>query len=103
MTIYIYRWKIKSGSESQFEKKWLLVTKSMQNECGSYGSRLHVNESGMYLAYAQWPDSATREKCELGLDALQGLRAMTQTIEEHFPVEKFEVKSDHLLLRRAKI
>lgn len=44
MTIFLFRWKIKPGKEKQYEKNWSIVTKAILDECGSYGSRLHIAE-----------------------------------------------------------
>lgn len=53
MTIFLYRWKIKPEKEQQFESSWAIVTKAILDECGSYGSRLHIAENGEYVGYAQ--------------------------------------------------
>ena len=54
MTIFLYRWKIKPGKQKQFEDNWSLVTMAIREQCGSYGSRLHLAANGEYLGYAQW-------------------------------------------------
>ncbi len=33
MVIYLYRWKIKSGKEKQFEENWAIVTEAILKEC----------------------------------------------------------------------
>ncbi len=98
ITIFFYRWKIKPGYEKQFEENWALVTKAIREQCGSYGSRLHVAENGDYVGYAQWPDVETRERCELdsSLSTARGL--MRDAIEYSYPDERFEVKIDLLSL-----
>ncbi len=35
MTIFLYRWKIKSGKENQFEKNWAAVTKAAHAAIGT--------------------------------------------------------------------
>lgn len=96
MTIFFYRWKIKPGKAKQFEDNWAAVTRSIREQCGSYGSRLHLAENGDYIGYAQWPDTDTREACKL--DSLSsGARVlMRDAIEHSYPDEKFGVKIDLL-------
>lgn len=53
MTIFLYRWKIKPGKEKQFEDNWATVTRAIREQCGSYGSRLHLANNGEYIGYAQ--------------------------------------------------
>ena len=94
MTIYLYRWKIKPGMQKQFEESWSYVTKAIKEQCGSYGSRLHLAPNGDYVSYAQWPDINTREKCELDESSLDARKLMSEAIEISYPVEILEVKSD---------
>lgn len=58
----IYRWKIRSGKENQFEKAWIEATQLIRDHRGGLGSRLHHCQDGTFLAYAQWPDRETWEK-----------------------------------------
>ena len=83
--------------ESQFEKNWSIVTEAIWNECGSYGSRLHLAENGEYVGYAQRPDVATREKCELSEASVQARQLMRDAIEHSYPDQLLEVKSDFLV------
>lgn len=94
MTIFMYRWKIKPGKQKQFEENWSIVTKAIRKQCGSYGSRLHLAPNGEYVGYAQWPDVATREKCELDVSCLQARKFMSEAIEISYPDQCLEVKSD---------
>lgn len=64
MFAIIYRWRVEPGKEEQFADAWARVTRSIHRSCGSYGSRLHRAEDGTWVAYARWPDAATREACE---------------------------------------
>lgn len=94
MTIFLYRWKVKSGKEIQFEESWSIVTKAMREQCGSYGSRLHVAMNGDYISYAQWPDARTREKCELAPVLLSARASMQEAIEFAYPSDCLVVKED---------
>jgi hypothetical protein len=64
MFVAIYRWRLRPGMESQFVDGWERVTRAIYGQCGSYGSRLHKCEDGTWLAYARWPDAATRDRCD---------------------------------------
>jgi len=97
MIIFLYRWKIKSGKEIQFEKNWAIVTKAILDECGSYGSRLHLSDTGEYVGYAQWPDAETREKCELSDASKAARELMRDAIESSYPDQKLNIKADFLV------
>jgi heme-degrading monooxygenase HmoA len=53
MMAYLYRWQIKAGKEKQFAENWATVTKAIREQCGSYGSRLHLANNGECVGYAQ--------------------------------------------------
>lgn len=97
MTIFLYRWKIKPDKQKQFEENWSTVTKAISEQCGSYGSRLHLAANGEYVGYAQWPDIATREKCELDESSSEARKLMREAIEISYPDECLQVKSDLLV------
>ncbi len=102
MTIFLYRWKIKPDKQQQFEKNWSIVTKAIRNQCGSYGSRLHLAANGEYVGYAQWPNKVAREKCELDDSAQDARKLMWEAIEISYPDECLEVKSDLLVFLDIK-
>ncbi|WP_419835595.1 antibiotic biosynthesis monooxygenase family protein [Endozoicomonas atrinae] len=57
MFIAVYEFEIKAGTEAEFRKAWLEVTKVIYQQCGSFGSRLHTSDdSNILVGYAQWPD-----------------------------------------------
>lgn len=97
MTIFLYRWKIKPGKEKQFEENWALVTKAIREQCGSYGSRLHIAENGEYVGYAQWPDTKSREACELSPSSAGARVLMREAVELSYPDQQFAVKNDLLI------
>lgn len=97
MIIFLYRWKIKAGKEIQFAENWAVVTKAILNECGSYGSRLHLAENGEYVGYAQWPNIETREMCELSEASLEARKLMRDAIEHSYPDQKLTIQSDFLV------
>ena len=55
----IYKFKVKSGLEESFINSWSALTKLIYQFEGSYGSRLHKESEGHYIAYAMWPDKDT--------------------------------------------
>ena len=59
MFAVIYRFNVHPGKEVEFEDAWEHLTKLILEYEGSLGSRLHRNENGEYIAYAQWPDRET--------------------------------------------
>ncbi len=98
MVIFLYRWKIKSGKERQFEDNWAIVTKAIRKECGSYGSRLHLAENNEYVGYAQWPNLETREKCELmDSSSADARKLMREAVEFSYPDQMLKIKSDLLV------
>jgi hypothetical protein len=94
MFAVIYRWKLKRDHEEQFAWAWDRVTRAIHSKCGSYGSRLHRCGDGLWLAYALWPDSATRDACR-GADD-EGVRQMQEAAEELVETIECEVIRDLL-------
>jgi hypothetical protein len=98
LIVFLYRWKIKPGREKQFEENWAIVTEAIKKDCGSYGSRLHLAENNEYVGYAQWPDSETRDRCELlDLSSIEARKLMRDAIEYSFPDQMLRIKSDYLI------
>jgi hypothetical protein len=59
MFVIIYRWRLHPGREAAFERAWAQLTELFKQLRGGLGSRLHRTDSGLYIAYAQWPDRET--------------------------------------------
>jgi hypothetical protein len=55
-----FEWRIKPGSEAEFERLWSLGTEALREQ-GSLGSALFKSDSGRYHGFARWPDLATRD------------------------------------------
>lgn len=94
MFVAIYRWRLRPGMESQFVDGWERVTKAIYAACGSYGSRLHRCEDGTWLAYARWPDVATRERCNHMEQ--EGRHLMRDAVAEDFEDIEATIFSDLL-------
>jgi len=98
MIVYLYRWRIKKDKEKQFKESWEKVTLAMREHCGSFGSRLHVSDDGIYVGYAQWPDNDTRNKCEINLPEIENARLlMKDAVEEGLPTMCLEIEADLLI------
>lgn len=59
MFIVIYSFKVKEGREKEFRALWAGLTSQIYKYEGSLGSRLHLSDEGIFIAYAQWPDRKT--------------------------------------------
>lgn len=58
------------------------VTAAIHTTCNSYGSRLHKCQDRTWLAYARWPDAATRDRCEHR--EIEGQRLMREAVAENY-------------------
>ncbi|MDT0278384.1 antibiotic biosynthesis monooxygenase [Blastococcus goldschmidtiae] len=94
MFAVLYRWRIDPDREDAFRQGWELVTRAIHRSCGSHGSRLHRADDGTWIAYALWPDAATRERCDHAED--EGRRLMAEAVVERFPETTMTVASDLL-------
>lgn len=56
MFIVIYKFEVIQGQELAFEAEWERLTHAFMNYADGLGSRLHKDDRGNYIAYAQWPD-----------------------------------------------
>lgn len=59
MFVVVYWWRAHPGKEEQFRAAWRRGTEHITRLYGSYGSRLHQERDGRFVAYAEWPDEAT--------------------------------------------
>ncbi|BBN81836.1 hypothetical protein PA25_18210 [Pseudoalteromonas sp. A25] len=104
MFIVMIEFVVKEGCEKQFIEKWTKVTQGIYLFKGALGSRLHRNENGELIAYAQWPNRETWEKSneivmsehyeeerKLMFDALN--------VEETKIIYKMEIEKDYLQIR----
>lgn len=96
MLIALYRWKIKPEFEQQFIDRWSEITVYYSENHGSFGSRLHRGNDGLFYGYAMWPSTEQREKAfETGVEH-PARSGMVEAIEESFPEVILEVEADHL-------
>jgi quinol monooxygenase YgiN len=67
MFIVIYKFEVEKGLEKDFEEEWAELTHAFINYANGLGSRLHKDEQGNYVAYAQWPDQETWKEARIKL------------------------------------
>ncbi len=94
MYALVYRWRLKPGEEQSFAAAWASMTDTIQEQCGSFGSRLHSCEDGTWIAYAVWPDAATFEACSPHNPAAG--EAMAAAVSENFEPFRLTVVDDRL-------
>ena len=99
MYAVIYQFDVIPDREKDFERTWQLATESFIAHAGGLGSRLHKNEAGNYIAYAQWPDKISWESArqKLPKTALENLQRMNAYCEKISILSNMEVKKDLLL------
>ncbi|MDC6404642.1 MULTISPECIES: antibiotic biosynthesis monooxygenase family protein [Maribacter] len=97
----IYKFNVTEGFESDFEIAWKKLTEAFMTYSGGLGSRLHKDEVGNYMAYAQWPDKETWEKARKKLPETTDelIQAMKKSCEStdvlfHLDVTKDLLKKD---------
>jgi hypothetical protein len=61
MYSYLIEFSVKAGYEEDFIEHWGRLTEYIHREFEGLGSRLHKTPDGQYIAYAQWPDSDSRD------------------------------------------
>ena len=94
----IYRFRLRVGSEGAFIQGWSRMTEAIREHRGGLGSRLHIDDDGWYIAYAQWPDRETWEYAREQPDAdSDAARIMTDAIEERLPPILMDAKIDLLV------
>lgn len=101
MIVFLYRWKIRPGFETQFAENWAIVTTAIRDQCGSFGSRLHLASNGDHVGYAQWPDLTTKASCKLDTAAVEARARMREAIEISFKEEQLKVLTDLLVMEKV--
>lgn len=94
MFVVIYRWHLHEGREEQFVEAWSAMTRSIREQCGSFGSRLHRDDEGTWVAYAAWPDEATWQACSPDNPAAGA--AMAASVAQDFEPMRLRVVADLL-------
>ena len=94
----IYSFKVKPGQDEAFKEAWRKVTEFIYQYENSLGSRLHYQEPGLYIAYANWPDEATWAGSgdNLPPEVKHWSAQMREVCEEIKTLRKLEVVDDLL-------
>ncbi|HEY9789269.1 MAG TPA: antibiotic biosynthesis monooxygenase [Candidatus Obscuribacterales bacterium] len=91
MFVAVYSFKLKPNMEEQFQQAWAERTKEIIKASGSFGSRLHRNEDGTFVAYAQWPSRKAWENAAPSETAARDrMREATLSSETVFCLEVLE-------------
>ena len=94
----IYRFRVRAGSERLFRQGWSRMTEAIREHRGGLGSRLHVDDDGWWIAYAQWPDRESWAcACEQPDADADAARMMTDSIDERLPPILMDAKIDLLV------
>jgi heme-degrading monooxygenase HmoA len=98
MFIVVYKFKAKKGLESEFRSHWLTTTKSIYEESGSLGSRLHATEDPtVFIGYAQWPSKEKWAASQLTKpEHIQARNDMRKCLESSETLYEMEVVEDYL-------
>jgi hypothetical protein len=93
----IYRWEIVPGREEQFVAGWRRCSTGIRQKFGSYGSRLHRTDDGLFVSYGRWPDPEAREvyRAELDFDPVS-FHMMRDAIARELPETRMYIVGDLL-------
>ena len=99
MFTVIYKFSVKAGMEDQFIAAWAEMTDLIKTYEGGLGSRLHLEKSGEYIAYAQWPNREQWEKAgdRLPESAETVRKAMRDSCDEMETIHEMKVVVDLLI------
>lgn len=97
MIVFLYRWRIRAGKETQFIEAWSEVSAFYREKFDSLGSRLHRGSDGIFYSYAQWKTAEQRENAFAGSPKTAAGARMREAIEENFPEVRLEILSDYLV------
>ncbi|MEZ4721920.1 MAG: antibiotic biosynthesis monooxygenase family protein [Flavobacteriales bacterium] len=87
----VYQFKVKNGMEETFIQAWKSLTELIAQYEGGLGSRLHKNQRGEFIAYAQWPNRAAWENS--GVNLPHQSQSIRQTMRDCC----YEVNTQHEL------
>lgn len=96
--IVLYRFRLRPGLEQSFVEAWSRRTEQLRTDGGSLGSRLHRGNDGIWYAYAQWPDDATRQHAFARTLDPAASAQMRAAVAESFPEIVLETIADYLIL-----
>jgi len=98
MFAVIYRWRVRTGEESQFQQAWELLTREFLARAGSLGSRLHRSSDGTWVAYAQWPSREAWADAKIGSpEGKAAIESLSAVVEERFEPILLESVADYIV------
>lgn len=97
MFAVIYRWEVVPGREDQFIAGWHRCSSQIKKRFGSYGSRLHRTDGGLFVSYGRWPSAEAREpyRAQLDFDP-PSFRMMREAIAQELPETRMHIIGDLL-------
>lgn len=100
----IYQFKVIQGKEEQFQTNWKRMTELIYEFENSFGSRLHIEKNGSYIAYAVWPDKATWENAghNLPIEAEQVRHEMRGSCSDVQTLFEMEIEEDLLMKQQFR-
>jgi hypothetical protein len=100
--VVLYRWRLHAGMEASFIAAWSRITERLRREGGSFGSRLHRGNDGLWYSYAQWPSAVTRADAFAAPGDPADAEPMRAAVAESFPEIVLESVADFLVLPAAE-
>ena len=97
MFAVIYRWEVVPGREEQFVVGWRRCSTRIKEQFGSYGSRLHRTDDGLYVSYGRWPTAEARDpyRAQLDFDP-ESFHMMRDAIARELPEIRMAIIGDLL-------
>jgi heme-degrading monooxygenase HmoA len=97
MFAVIYRWEVKAGLEEQFTAGWHRCSSQIKARFGSFGSRLHRSDEGLFVSYGRWPSAEAREPYRAHLDFdPESFHLMQGAIATELPEIRLQIIGDLL-------
>ncbi|MEX0360471.1 MAG: antibiotic biosynthesis monooxygenase [Allomuricauda sp.] len=98
MYAVIYQFKVVKGLEDDFIWAWKQLTKAFVAHSGGLGSRLHKDGTGLYIAYAQWPNKESWQtaKEKLPESAMAYITEMERCCKDKSVLYQMSVENDLL-------
>jgi len=93
--LFLYRWRLRPGAETAFTAAWSEATRALL-DAGSFGSRLHRGDDGLWYGYAQWPDAERREAAFAALATSSAGARMAACVAETLPAVALTPVADFL-------
>lgn len=110
MFVAVYWWRVHPGKEAQFREAWRRGTERITAIYESFGSRLHRDRDGRFVAYAEWPDEATWQAAfdaKMVYDDAEArsmfIDAIAETPPDNKPVFTMTVTDDLLTTRKTLV